>query len=291
MFKTLLLSTLSLCAFAIEPLVDSAWLQNNLGKPKLRIVEIADTTRYATGHIPGAQLSTIDAWREAKEGYIAIKPLPQIEAEIRRLGIDAKSEVLLYAPIDTPKDLLKTSYVFWALHYHGITNVGLLDGGKAAYKGPLETQSAPLTPSSYSAKRNDALFADRSYVSAHLGKLPMIDARPADKYLGISPTDGVKRDGHIAGAMSYPWNYSITSDHTLKSTTQLRTLFGEGYGLDPKKEVLVYCTGGLETSFNYYVLAGVLGYEQVRLYDASMKEWGNRDDTAMTQYRFELFTK
>ncbi|MBN2896810.1 MAG: sulfurtransferase [Campylobacterales bacterium] len=291
MFKTLLLSTLSLCAFAIEPLVDSAWLESNLGNPKLRIVEIADAPRYETGHIPNAARSDIDAWREAKEGYIAIKPLEAIEAEIHRLGIDQKSEVLLYAPIDTPKDQLKTSYIFWALHYHGITDVGILDGGKAAYKGALQTKTTPIAPSSYSAKRNNALFADRSYVSAHLGKLPMIDARPGDKYLGITPTDGVKRNGHIAGAMSYPWNYSVTADHTLKSSNDLRTLFGEGYGLDPKKEVLVYCTGGLETSFNYYVLAGVLGYKHVRLYDASMKEWGNRNDTAMTQYRFELFSK
>ncbi len=266
-------------------------MRRYMQNPHLRIVEISDVARYQAGHLPGAAQSDIDAWREAKEGYIAIKPLSQIEAEIRRLGIDKQSEVLLYAPIDTPKDLLKTSYVFWALHYHGITNVGLLDGGKAAYKGTLETKSISVAPSSYSARRNDALFAERDYVSAHLGKLPMIDARPGDKYLGISPTEGAKRDGHIAGAMSYPWNFSTKTDHTLKDTAQLSTLFAQGYGLNPKEEVLVYCTGGLETSFNYYVLAGVLGYKQVRLYDASMKEWGNRDDTAMVQYRYELFSK
>ncbi|MGD9719519.1 MAG: sulfurtransferase, partial [Sulfurimonadaceae bacterium] len=125
----------------------------------------------------------------------------------------------------------------------------------------------------------------------NLYKLPMLDARPSDNYLGITPTNTVRRDGHISGAMSYSWNYSVNKDFMLKEKNKLDTLFAKGYNLDKNKEVLVYCTGGLETSYNYYVLSGVLGYKHVRLYDASMKEWGNRDDTSMTQYRYEVFGK
>lgn len=91
--------------------------------------------------------------------------------------------------------------------------------------------------------------------------------------------------------MSYPWNYSVEDDYRLKDLKKLETLFMEGYKLPKEKEVLVYCTGGLETSFNYYVLSGLLGYKQVRLYDASMKEWGNREDTPMVQYSYEIFNK
>ncbi len=45
--------------------------------------------------------------------------------------------------------------------------------------------------------------------------------------------------------------------------------------LDPKKEVITYCTGGLETSMNWYILHRVLGFEKARLYDASMKKWAS----------------
>ena len=119
----------------------------------------------------------------------------------------------------------------------------------------------------------------------------MIDARPSDMYLGVTPTPTVKRNGHIKGGMSYSWNYSVDKEYILKPKAMLESVFKEGYGLDKNKEVLVYCTGGLETSFNYFVLSGVLGYKNIRLYDASMKEWGNREDTPMNQYRYEMFKK
>lgn len=293
--KTMFLTLLcSVAALAIEPVVDTAWLQANKDTKNLRIVEVSSSPAYELGHIPNAMHTSIDAWRESNGKYISIKTPQMIEAEIQRLGIDKTSDVVLYADIQTPKDFLKASYIFWALNYHGIRNVALLDGGKQAWikeVAQLDKRTPLIAKSSYKVKINPDLMADREYVQSNIGQLPMIDARPADKYLGITPTATVARDGHIKGAMSYSWNYSVSSDYKLKESKKLATLFENGYGLDKKSEVLVYCTGGLETSFNYFVLSGVLGFEHVRLYDASMKEWGNRKDTPMTQYKYEVFKK
>lgn len=293
--KTLLLSLLcSVAAFAIEPIVNSFWLQKNLENKDLRIVEISSPASYEAGHIPNAMYTSIDKWRADNGTFISIKEQQVIQDEIQRLGITDSSNVVLYADIQTPKDLLKASYIYWALNYHGITNVALLDGGKQAWNkevAQLDKRTPQIAKSSYKVKLNPDLMADRVYVQKSIGKLPMIDARPADKYLGITPTATVARDGHIQGAMSYSWNYSVENDYKLKESQKLDALFANGYGLDKKSEVLVYCTGGLETSFNYFVLSAVLGYEHVRLYDASMKEWGNREDTPMTQYKYEVFQK
>lgn len=293
--KTFLLSFLmSIAVFAIEPLVDTAWLQHHIGDKKIRIVEVSTPQSYASGHIKDALHTTIDKWRVNHGTFITIRSPQEIQKEIQRLGIDASTEVVLYADIQTPKDFLKASYIFWALNYHGITNVALLDGGKQAWvkEGAALESTIPATAaSSYKVKIQPALIADRTYVEKHIGKLPMLDARPSDKYLGITPTATVARDGHIKGAMSYSWNYSVENDYTLKESKKLETLFKEGYRLDKESEVIVYCTGGLETSFNYFVLSGVLGYKHVRLYDASMKEWGNRNDTPMVQYSYEVFKK
>ncbi|GIT98943.1 sulfurtransferase [Sulfurovum sp. TSL1] len=293
--KTFLFSLLlSVAAFAIEPLVDTTWLQHHIGDKKLRIVEVSTPKSYTSGHIKDALHTTIDKWRVNHGTFITIRSAQEIQKEIRRLGIDASTEVVLYADIQTPKDFLKASYIFWALNYHGITNVAFLDGGKQAWieeGAALESTIPAIAASSYKVKIQPALIADRTYVEEHIGKLPMLDARPSDKYLGIAPTATVARDGHIKGAMSYSWNYSVESDYTLKESKKLETLFKEGYKLDKESEVIVYCTGGLETSFNYFVLSGVLGYKHVRLYDASMKEWGNRRDTPMVQYTYEVFKK
>jgi thiosulfate/3-mercaptopyruvate sulfurtransferase len=293
--KTFLISLLiPVASFAIEPLINTAWLQHHIGDKTLRVVEVSTQQHYESGHIKDAKYTTIDQWRVNNGSFISIRSTQEIEKEIQRLGIDASTDVVLYADIQTPKDFLKASYIFWALNYHGITNVALLDGGKQAWikeGGALESTIPTIAESNYKVKIQPALFADRMYVENHIGKLPMLDARPSDKYLGITPTDTVARDGHIKGAMSYSWNYSVESDYRLKDSKKLDRLFKEGYKLDKESELIVYCTGGLETSFNYFVLSGVLGYKHVRLYDASMKEWGNQKDTPMVQYRYEVFKK
>jgi thiosulfate/3-mercaptopyruvate sulfurtransferase len=291
-FFTLITAAVSL--LAIEPIVTAQWLDAHKNDANLRIVEVSEGDMYGFEHIPNAAHTTIGKWRFDNGTFLSIRPVEQIEAEISRLGIDANTDVVLYAPISDPKDVLKTSYIYWALNYHGIKNVALLDGGLKAWKNTkLElTQAEPsIKPTAFKANIDKTKIADISYVKSKLGKLPMIDARPSDMYLGLTPTPTVKRNGHIKGGMSYSWNYSVDKEYTLKPKAMLESVFKEGYGLDKNKEVLVYCTGGLETSFNYFVLSGVLGYKNVRLYDASMKEWGNRDDTPMSQYRYEMFKK
>ena len=291
-FVTLIVSAVSL--LAIEPLVNAQWLNEHKNDPKLRIIEVSDGDGYALEHIGGAAHTSIGKWRFDNGTFLSVRPVAEIEKEISALGIDENSDIVLYAPINEPKDLLKASYIYWALNYHGIKNVALLDGGLKGWKnGQFElTQiQSEIKPTAFKAKIQKEKIADITYVKNHLGKLPMIDARPSDMYLGVTPTATVKRNGHIKGSMSYSWNYSVDKEYVLKPKTLLESVFKEGYGLDKDKEVLVYCTGGLETSYNYFVLSGVLGYKNIRLYDASMKEWGNREDTPMMQYRYEMFKK
>ncbi|MDH4944933.1 rhodanese-like domain-containing protein [Sulfurimonas sp. C5] len=289
-FLLFLIFTLSI--FAHDALVSPQWLANNLHNNNIRIVEVSDEQNFELQHIKGAVHTSISQWRIKNGTYLTIRSTKEIEEEIRKLGIDADKHVVLYAPIITPKDYLKATYIYWALNYFGVTKVSVLDGGlnnwiSQGFPTTQETNSVQKTD--FHANIDSSKIANLDYVKSHLGKIPMLDARPSDKYLGITPTATVKRDGHIAGAMSYSWNYSVTTDYILKSKKELNALFKNGYKLNKNKELLVYCTGGLETSFNYFVLSGVLGYKQVRLYDASMKQWGNLDNTPMNKYRYETF--
>jgi thiosulfate/3-mercaptopyruvate sulfurtransferase len=280
--------------YAMEPLINAQWLNEHLGDPLLSIIEVSDGDSYELEHIPGAQHTGINAWRFDNGTFFSIRSVDEIEKEISRLGINLNSNVVLYAPINNPKDLLKVSYVYWALHYHGVKNVALLDGGIGTWKSaklPMNNVIPAINSTSFKAHIDASKIADLKYVKEHLEKLPMIDARPSDMYLGVTATPTVKRNGHIKGGMSYSWNYSVDNNYIVKPKVMLESVFKEGYKLNKDKEILLYCTGGLETSFNYFVLTGILGYKNVRLYDASMKEWGNREDTSMVQYRYEMFYK
>lgn len=294
MKKIILLLSVAIYAFAIEPVVSVDWLSKNLENKNLRIVEVSKEESYSLAHIPNAAHTTIEKWRVNNGTFALLKEVGEIEQEIRSLNIDKNSEVVIYADILTPIDFLKASYIFWALNYVGIKNVALLDGGKQAWvkaNGALSQETNALKQSDFKAEINPKVLASKEYVLKNLGNVPMIDARPGEFYLGISPTGGVDRDGHIEGAMSYSWMYSVDKEYMLKDKTKLEALFRDGYKLDKNKEVIVYCTGGLETSYNYFVLSGLLGYKNVRLYDASMREWGNTNSTPMTKYRYENFKK
>ena len=54
-------------------------------------------------------------------------------------------------------------------------------------------------------------------------------------------------------------------------------------------EVICYCTGGLETSANWYILYQYLGFKNAKIYDGSMRDWGNmdEDDTPLVRYKWE----
>ena len=52
---TLLLALVATPAMAAEPLVDTAWVKSNLGKPGIVFLDITSSpAAYARGHIPGA---------------------------------------------------------------------------------------------------------------------------------------------------------------------------------------------------------------------------------------------
>ena len=48
----------------------------------------------------------------------------------------------------------------------------------------------------------------------------------------------------------------------------------------PQQEVITYCQAGIRAAHVFFVLS-LLGYNRVRNYDGSMREWANRDETPL----------
>ncbi len=275
--------------FAAEPLVSGTWLQKHLHDKGLILVDASDSTLYAKEHIPGSVNAPISLWREKHDGYLLVKDAEAIQKVMENLGIGKESHVVVYSHHANAKDILKATYLLWAMEYYGFTESSLLDGGLVAWKadgGVTATERVTPAKGDFKVAPNSAIVADRAYVQAHLGQSAMIDARPAIFYFGAQKQPVLKRAGHISTAKSYFWKYSFTGE-MLKSKALLKEMLIDGMGLSPDKPVITYCTGGLETSMNFFVLHRVLGFENIRLYDASMKEWANLDDTPMTKYRWE----
>lgn len=283
--KKLLFLAAAVAAFAMEPFVSAKWLKEHLDK--VIVLDVSAPKAYAKKHIPGAINAPISLWREHHGNYLLLKK--DLIQTIQKLGLSPNKQIVIYAH-HPGKDKLKTSYVAWALEVYGIKQTALLDGGLKAWKQakyPLEQKPNTPTPSSYTAKPNSALIANKQMVLSKIGKVRMLDARPAVYYFGAKKQSVLARAGHIPKATSYFWKYSFDDKGFLKLKKFLKEMIITGLGLDPNKEVITYCTGGLETSMNWYILHRVLGFNKARLYDASMKEWANDPDTPMTKFKWE----
>src|SRR3954471_2884750 len=268
-----------------EVLVSTEWLAEHLNEPGLRIVESnEDVLLYDTGHIPGAV--HID-WREdLQDALVRDYISPEAFARLcSKNGIAADTTVLFYGD----KSNWWSCYALWAFQLFGHTKVKILNGGRdkwVAEKRPLtrEVPQFPATNYPVPARRFDKeirAFADEALAQSKAGK-PLIDVRSPGEFKGDVthmpeyPQEGVLRGGHIPGAKSVPWKTAANDDSTFKSAPELAKIYFEQAGVNPDVDTVVYCRIGERSSHTWFVLTYLLGVDNVRNYDGSWTEWGNK---------------
>jgi thiosulfate/3-mercaptopyruvate sulfurtransferase len=268
-----------------EALVSTQWVAEHLSDPGLRLVESnEDILLYDTGHIQGAV--HID-WRSDLQDQTIrdyIQP-EEFAALCARHGISNDTTVVFYGD----KSNWWACYALWTFRLFGHTKVKIMDGGRDKWiaEGRHLTRAAPhFAPGHYTAPphRFDSeirAFYDQTLAYSRDG-LPLIDVRSPGEFRGEIthmpeyPQEGVLRGGHIPGAASVPWKTAVNEDSTFKSTAELRRIYEDEAGLQPGQNVIAYCRIGERSSHTWFVLTYLLGYKNVRNYDGSWTEWGNR---------------
>lgn len=284
----------SFTLFASQGFISVNELQKKINDANLVLLDVTDYKTYKKGHIDNALQVDISKFRNKVGPYQVMKPSNEIEKLAQSFGINNDSEIVIYGH-GNEKELLQESYVALALIVNGAKNISILDGGYLAWTFQSNLLSSTDTVSSrtgnFKAHYNPNIIVDIDYVKNKLGKVAMLDARPTNLYYGTGLSEGVKRAGHIKGASSSFWEDKFLKDETLRSDDEIKEIFLAGYDLNSDDEVILYCTGGLQASMNWYILYNHLGFKNAKLYDASMREWGNLDDTPMERFKWELFKK
>ena len=264
-----------------EVLVSTQWLQDNLGKPGLVVVESdEDVLLYATGHIPGAV--KID-WHTDLNDPVVRDYLqgPAFAKLLSSRGINRDDTVVIYGDNKN----WWACYALWVFKLFGHEDVRILDGGREVWLAenrPVTTDASVITPSNYPVlERNDApIRAFRDDVLAHLGR-PLVDVRSPQEYTGERthmpnyPEEGALRGGHIPGAASVPWSRATQENGKFKSHADLVALYQEEQQLNPEDDIIAYCRIGERSSHTWFVLTYLLGFSNVRNYDGSWTEWGS----------------
>lgn len=276
---------------AVPPLrggmiVTTDWLADHGRDPKLVVVHVGgDRTSYDEGHIPGARFVALGEIAVTRNGIPNELPTVGVLKNVfERLGVGDQSRVILYGDLHG----LLAARAYWTLDYlgHG-NNAALLDGGLEKWRAeqrPVTKNVPPVTPAGFTAKVNAHVMAELADVQRISDELirggsdsVLVDARPAEQFTGEQVGNGVKRGGHIPGAVSIPWTENIesTDDPELKPPPELRKRW-KAAGATPGKHVVVYCQTGIQAAYTYFALR-FLGYD-VALYDGSFMEWISRKD-------------
>jgi thiosulfate/3-mercaptopyruvate sulfurtransferase len=261
-------------------LVSTEWLEENLSKENLRIIDVRDDIKdYWLGHIPGAVYFNPEAMRLA-DGGVPVKLMPSeaLAIMLGKMGVNEKTMVIAYAQ----QGDYKAPYLIWALDYLGHGSAAILDGGFDKWqkeKRPVTQDYPKINPVLYTlpSKLNQEIRASlkdvKELVSGGNGLL--LDVRPAQLYTGEKGF--WKRNGHIKSAINHFWGEDLNEDGTWKSKEELKQAY-EKLGATPGKAVIVSCGQGLMSAHSYFTLKHILGYPKVKNYDGGFNEWSNIDE-------------
>ncbi|MBU0723425.1 MAG: 3-mercaptopyruvate sulfurtransferase [Alphaproteobacteria bacterium] len=272
-----------------DALVSTAWLQDHLDAPDVRIVDAtyfmpamkkSGRTEYEARHIPGAVFFDID--EIAAEGRDLPHMLPTAEkfaSRMRALGIGDGNHVIIY----DQHGLMSAARAWWMLRVFGHKEVSVLDGGLPKWLAedrPVDDRPPVPRQNNFTARFNNTLVRELDQVRGNLDSKAeqIVDARSAGRWRGVEPEVWPGRPGRIPGSLNVPFTDLLNpADKTVKPAEQLTARFAEG-NVDLGRPITTSCGSGI-TACVLALGLYLVGRDDVAVYDGSWAEWGKRDDT------------
>jgi thiosulfate/3-mercaptopyruvate sulfurtransferase len=254
--------------------------------PKVRIVDCRFSfdaearTEYLRAHLPGAV--HIDWSRDiAAPPPVSGHPLYMLQepadfaATMGRFGIGDDTFVVGY----DAEGGHHAARLWLALRRYGHDGMAVMEGGiqKWIREGrPVEAGEARVKPATFTPRPRPGVIATKDEVLAAVRTAQpwLLDVRRDSEYTGAEVR--AKHGGHIPGAVNILWKDVLREDWLLKDPDELEQMYIDA-GFGPETATITYCQAGIRAAFTHLVLTA-LGHDDVRTYDGSWEEWGNRHD-------------
>ncbi len=259
-----------------ELLAETDWLAQHLNDPAIRIIDMRSEEVYRKGHIPGSVHLGWQALKDA-DNELYVTPPEKFASLMSQLGISNSTTVVGY----DDQGGLSPARLWWVLDYYGHPKAKVLNGGWNKWlkeKRSVVTEVPTPAPAQFDAHMDAQKICLVEELVGELKRpnLVIVDARSPAEYSGFDVQ--AKRGGHIPGTINIDWVRNVTKDEikTFKPASELRQMY-EAAGVTPGKNIIVHCQTGVRAAHTVFVLT-LLGYNQLRNYDGSWQEWGNRPD-------------
>ncbi len=250
-------------------LADVAWLEKNLGRADVLILDASPAQLYAAQHIPGAVSVDIFSYGAQEPSTAAM------EERLRSWGVSPGKTIVAY---DQGGTILATR-LFFTLAFYGFPTktIAVLDGGLAKW----QAAGLPLTKDPVVAKKGSfTVAALNEDVRVRLPEFltgsgdsanhVLLEALGPDWHYGqVAPFE---RPGHIPNSVLLPSADFFNADKTFKSPGELRTMLAY-MNVRPEQTIYSYCGGGIAASVPFFALRYVLGYPNVEMFVESELGW------------------
>lgn len=271
---------------AMPALVDGQWVEAHGDDARLVVLDIQAPANFRRFHLPRSVNASYEQWRTKGQKTPAgmLPPIEYLEELLGSLGIGNQSRVLIVPTGLSAGEMAAAARVYWTFKALGHDEVGVLDGGLAAYAdrygiARLKPDNWLPKPAVYKAKPDPSLLVGVSEVQQALAsKASLVDARSAGEYMGLHVGGEKERPGTLPGARNLPfdWLTENGSGQLLPLASQ-RKLF-DALGIQQSGEQIHFCHTGSRAALSWFVAYGVLGNREAKLYDGSMAEWAPRGD-------------
>jgi thiosulfate/3-mercaptopyruvate sulfurtransferase len=277
-------------------LIEAEALAASLDDPKLKIFDAtvhlvpaekgyraeSGLADYEKGHLPGAAfLDQIRAVSDTSTGLGFSLPTPEtLQSGLRGIGLGEDDRIVVYST----GHMMWATRAWWLLHYAGLNNVAVLNGGYRAWQDAgLAVSAEPTTfgPGDVIVRPRPERFVGQSEVLAAIGDEAVctVNALSPDVYTGEGKMS-YGRKGHITGSVNVYYDELLEAGRFRPAAELEAALSGKGL-LDADR-VIAYCGGGISATID--ALACLLvGKEAVAVYDGSMSEWVRDENLPMTQ--------
>jgi thiosulfate/3-mercaptopyruvate sulfurtransferase len=270
-----------------ELLAEPDWLAANLDNPNVRVIDCATVEAYRRAHIPNAVQLPVHYYikeddPQGSDHGVLVMPPRAFESVMGKLGVSNETTVVLY----DDNNALVAARLWWVLKYYGHTNAKVLNGGWHRWltEGrPVTFHATRVAAATFSARPNPDLYASLDYLKAEHANpaCQVMDVRTDQEWDGTNDR-GNKRAGRVPGSHHLEWLRFVESDDSRKflPADAIQALLDDA-GISRSRPTITYCQGGIRAAHAAFVL-DLLGYKDVRVYDGSMREWANREDTPLT---------
>ena len=271
-FRASLLVAMVGCLFIVQPamgqgikgnLVSAEWLEKNLKKPDVLVLDASPTQNYVTKHIPGAvsvsftqeqatsqgvSLSYgggVDYFTDTENCPYAFQelPVPEMQKLYQSWGVSPNRKIVIY---DQGGQFLATR-LFFSLYYHGFPtkNLYILDGGFSKWQEEGFPATKDVTP--VPQKGNFKITKLNEDIKVRLPEFlnatgdrvnnAIVEGLPASWHFGEALN--YNKRGHIPFAIMLSFTDFYNADKTFKSPQEIQKMLTY-LGIRPEQKVYTH---------------------------------------------------